>query len=223
MNPIDLSVYLVTDRGICERAGHTVVSASLAAAAGGATVIQVRDKSSAAAAFLADVMGTAQKLPPETMLLVNDRVDVYLAAKAFGARVDGVHIGQDDLPAAVVRQLIGPDAIMGVSAVSDAELAAAVEDGADYVGIGIVRNTATKTDAPDALGVAGIGAVARRTDLPTVAIGGIKLGDAAGLKAASVDGMAIVSAICGVPDPEQATRSFVRAWRGSGGSDEENS
>lgn len=213
----DLSIYLVTDSGISAQAGHSVAEVVLAAVRGGATTVQIREKDAPAAEFLASVVEVSRALPDAVSLVVNDRVDVFLAARAAGAKVAGVHVGQSDLPAGAVRALIGPDALLGVSAATPAELEAAEDPVAavDYVGIGAVNATTTKRDAPSPLGVERFAELAASTRLPAVAIGGIGPDDIGPLRRAGAAGVAIVSGICGADDPEAATRDLARVWRGA--------
>jgi len=137
-------------------------------------------------------------------LIVNDRIAV---AQAAGA--DGVHLGWDDEAAPAARARLGDAALVGLSA-GTAEEAARVDCAlADYVGIGSVYPTATKPDAGPAIGVAGLQAVHELLLLPAVAIGGIGLGNAAEVMAGStIEGIAVVSAICGASDPEAAARGL---------------
>ena len=145
--------------------------------------------------------------PLDVPLIVNDRVEV---ARAAGA--DGVHLGQDDLDAARARAILGPDRLIGVSAGTAAEAARVDKASADYAGIGSVYATPTKPDAGAPIGIAGLGALAAAlAPLPAVAIGGIGAGNAAEVMASGVaDGIAVVSAICGAPDPEAAARALRR-------------
>ncbi|HEY1118927.1 MAG TPA: thiamine phosphate synthase, partial [Acidimicrobiales bacterium] len=106
MTAPDLSLYLVTDTAIAQAAGHTVPEVVTAAVTGGVTTVQVRAKNAPAADFLALVGEVARVLPSHVTLVVNDRVDVFLAARDLGWQVDGVHVGQDDLPVEQVRHLI---------------------------------------------------------------------------------------------------------------------
>jgi len=209
----DLSVYLVTDTAIAAAAGHDLVDVVRAAAANGVTAVQLREKDAPARRFLDTVLRVAEVVPPDVVLVVNDRVDVFLAARAAGARVSGVHVGQSDLPARAVRELIGPDAVLGLSASSPEQLAAASASGVvDYVGIGTLRATATKRDAPPPLGHDGFARLAAQTDLPAVAIGGIGAGDLPGLRRAGAAGAAVVSAICAAAEPAAAARMLRAAW-----------
>lgn len=211
---LDLSVYLVTDPGLAASRGHRLPDLVAAAVAGGVTTVQVREKDASAREFLGTVLAVADAVPEHVTVLVNDRVDVFLAARAAGARVAGVHVGQDDLPAALVRGLVGPDAAIGLSAATEPELRAAEQDPGrvDYVGIGVVRATTTKPDAPPPLGVDGFGRLARGTRLPAVAIGGITASDVGPLRAAGAAGAAVSSVVCAAIDPRAAVRTLAAAW-----------
>lgn len=206
----DLSVYLVTDSAQISATGRDLASLVLAAVAGGVTTVQVREKHAPASDFLAIVTTLADALPTHVALLVNDRVDVYLAARARGYRVAGVHVGQSDLPLAAVRALVGADAIVGVSASTPSQLAAAAA--ADYVGIGALHATQTKQDAPAPLGHTAFAALLDHSPVPAVAIGGVTAADFAPLRRAGAAGGAVVSAICRAPDPTAAAQELRRAW-----------
>ncbi|KAB1660271.1 thiamine phosphate synthase [Pseudoclavibacter chungangensis] len=211
---IDLAVYLVTDPDQCAAAGRTVPDTVALAVAGGVTSVQVRAKDLAARAFVDLAVAVAAAVPAHVPVLVNDRVDVFLAARARGAALAGVHLGQDDLHPRDARALIGPDAVLGLSAATPAELAEATSLGAlvDYVGIGAVRDTASKRDAPAGIGVEEVARLARGTSLPAVAIGGIRPGDVAELRAGGLDGVAVVSWICAAADPRAAAEELRRVW-----------
>jgi thiamine-phosphate pyrophosphorylase len=149
-------------------------------------------------------------------VLVDDRVDVVLAARDRGARVDGVHLGQSDLPVEVARRLLGAESVIGLTANTVDHLAAAdaLQPGTvDYLGVGVIRPTATKPDHPAPLGVDGFAALVARTSIPCVAIGGVRPDDVAGLRAAGAAGVAVVSAISGASDPRAAARVFRGAAR----------
>ena len=194
----DLSVYLVTDEDQCRSRGRDVLATVAAAVDGGVTCVQLRAKDADGGPFLTRVLDVAGAVGDRVPVIVNDRVDVFLAARDLGAPVAGVHLGQSDLPADVARRLIGDDAYLGLSAATPDELRAAREQGAcDHVGIGVVRATATKTDAPQSLGVDGVARMAALTDLPAVAIAGRD---------------AVVSAICLAEDPGRAAAALRRAW-----------
>ena len=212
----DLSLYLVTDTALAARSGRPLPEVVAAAVAGGVTTVQVREKNRPAGDFLALVVEIGKVLTDRVTLLVNDRVDVFLAARDLGVPVAGVHLGQRDLPAASARALIGPDAVLGLSAADPGELDAAAASSAriDYVGIGVVRATVTKPDAPPPLGIAGMRARAQRSSLPAVAIGGIGLEDTAALRGSALAGVAVVSGICAVEDPAAAAAAYRNAWAG---------
>lgn len=207
---IDLSVYLVTDSDQVAATGRDITAFVLAAVAGGVTTVQVREKRAPAAAFLGTVIALADALPAHVSLIVNDRVDVFLAARAAGHRLAGVHVGQSDLPLDAVRALVGPDAVIGVSASTPAQLRAAA--GADYVGIGALHATRTKTDAPPALGHDAFAALVPHSPVPVVAIGGVTAADLPLLRRAGAAGGAVVSAICRAEDPTAAARNLRAAW-----------
>ncbi|AZZ51216.1 thiamine phosphate synthase [Rathayibacter festucae] len=210
---IDLSLQLVTDTRLCGPRGVPAVVA--AAVAGGVRVVQVRDHEATAAELVALTCAVAAVLDERTTLLVDDRVDVVLAARLAGARVDGVHVGQSDLPVLAARSILGAGAVIGLTANTPAHLAAAhaLPTGTvDYLGVGVIRATATKPDHPVPLGIDGFAALAAATPLPCVAIGGVTAGDASALRRAGAAGLAIVSAICAVDDPESAARAFRAEW-----------
>ena len=212
----DLSTYLVTDSAQARAAGHDLVDLIYEAVAGGVTIVQLREKDLPARAFLDLVLRVSAAVALKVPVLVNDRVDVYLAAREMGARVAGVHVGQHDLPPAVVRALVGPDAIVGLSAATEDQLsdASVRSAGVDYVGIGALHPTTSKKDAPEQLGHARMAELIALSTLPAVAIGGIGPDDLPLLKAAGADGAAVVSAICGTADPRAAARALADAWAG---------
>ena len=205
----DPTLYLVTDTGLCRP--RSVPDTVRAAVSGGVTAVQVRDKHASRRELYALALAVREALAetPGVPLIVNDAVDVALLADA-----DGVHLGQDDLPPAEVRALIGPDRLLGLSAGNDDELAAvlALPPGTvDVVGIGPVWATATKPDAGAALGVEELRRLAdaaRAGGLPSVAIGGIAAARAAAAAAAGVDGVCVVSDICAAADPAAAARAL---------------
>ncbi|KAJ9512592.1 hypothetical protein QJQ45_018904 [Haematococcus lacustris] len=173
-------LYAVTDPGLNQRAGRTLAEAVAAAVQGGATIVQVC---------------RAAGVP----LVVNDRVDIALA---LGPDV-GVHVGQSDLPCSVVRQLLGPSRLLGVSVktVSEAELA--VQQGADYLGCGAVCPTSTKDS--DVIGIQGLRQVCEAVKgTPVVAIGGVGAANASVMVQAGAAGIAVVSAVFGQSDPAAA-------------------
>jgi len=198
----DLSLYLVASTDAV--GARPLLDVVEAAARGGVTLVQLREKAMPDGAMIALAGELKARLQPfGILLIVNDRVEVALAAGA-----DGVHLGVDDVSAATARSALGPDRILGVSAGTPAEAALADPALADYIGVGSVYATATKPDAGAPIGLDGFEALARSIDLPVVAIGGIDAARAAAVMARGVDGVAVVSAICAAPDPEAAARDL---------------
>ncbi|OJU41499.1 MAG: thiamine-phosphate diphosphorylase [Microbacterium sp. 69-10] len=208
---LDLSLYLVTDAGTATAAGHDLVELVQAAAQNGVTAVQIREKHAPARDFLATVLRVSAAIPQHVALIINDRVDVFLAARAAGVRVTGVHVGQSDLPVAAVRNLIGADAVLGLSAATPEQLASA-SGVADYVGIGALHPTTTKSDAPATLGHDKFARLVALSELPAVAIGGVRASDLAPLRHAGAAGAAVVSAICAATDPAQAASQLRATW-----------
>ncbi|WP_022867217.1 thiamine phosphate synthase [Schaalia vaccimaxillae] len=210
----DLTCYLVTDEALCASVGRSVLDTVKAAVEGGVTCVQLRAKDANGGPFLEDVLEVAEAVGHQVPIIVNDRVDVFLAARALGAKVAGVHVGQADLPASVVRRLIGDDAYLGLSVGTAEEARIAAEEGsADHVGLSVLRSTSTKTDTPDVLGYEGCAELADLVNMPSCAIGGVTVADTGALVQAGVDGSAIVSAICCAPDPGAACAEVVAAWK----------
>lgn len=212
MSAYDLSLHLVTDHRM---PFADVVEIVDAAAASGASIVQFRDKEASGHDLFDRVTALADVIAGRAVFVVDDRVDVALAARAAGARVDGVHLGQSDLPVIAARRLLGPDALIGWTANTPAHLAAAAALPAgtvDYLGVGVIRATTTKPDHPRPLGVGGFAELVASTPLPCVAIGGIEVGDVAPLRRAGAAGVAVVSAVSGAEDPSAATRALREAW-----------
>ena len=207
----DLSFYLVLDPVLC---GGTdgMVRTAVASVSGGATMVQLRDKDGGTARMIETARALKRALAGSgALLVINDDVD---AAIAVG--VDGLHIGQDDVPAAEARGRIGPGMILGLS-VETAELAAAVDPRlVDYAGIGPVFATATKPDHKPPLGFDGLARLAAICPVPAVAIGGLKVTHAQAVFAARAKGMAVVSAVCGREDPLDASRIVRQAIERAG-------
>jgi len=176
-----------------------LVARAQLAVRGGATMIQLRLKDADARTLVEVARSLVKALPPSVPVVVNDRLDVALAAGAAG-----VHVGPDDLPAAAVRRLVPPEFIVGASVGSDAEVA--LSRGADYVGIGPVYDTNSKHDAGSAIGPVTFARLARACKLPAVAIGGLDAANAAGVMIAGAAGVAVIRAVLGSPDPEAAAR-----------------
>lgn len=204
MKQLDLSLYVVLDPGLCRV--HSMVETARLAVAGGATAIQLRDKEASTDALVEVGRELMRVLADAGVpLIVNDDVE---AAIAIGA--DGLHVGQDDTPASDARRLIGPDTILGLS-VETEEAARAVDPSVvDYVGVGPVFGTPTKPDHKPPIGLDGLARLVTLSPVPAVAIGGLKAEHVAAVRAAGAEGLAVVSAVCGQPDPEGAARRFFR-------------
>jgi thiamine-phosphate pyrophosphorylase len=197
-----LRLYVLTDRRAAR--GRSLVELAAAALEGGATAIQLRDKDSEARDQVA-LGRELRRLTREAgaLFLVNDRIDV-----AYAVEADGVHLGQDDLPAATARAILGPSAIVGGSAGNLDELARSLADGVDYLGVGPMYESPSKSDAGPAIGPAGLARIRVATKLPIVGIGGVTRHNLAPVLAAGADGVAIISAIVGAPDVSAAAREI---------------
>ncbi|KAL1624571.1 thiamine biosynthetic bifunctional enzyme [Diplodia seriata] len=214
---VDYSLYLVTDNTPAILRGRDLVSVVRAAVEGGVTIVQLRDKTSDTASLIR----IAKELHEVTReynvpLLVNDRVDVALAAG-----IEGVHIGQDDMDLTTARQLLGEDAIIGVTASSAEEAIRAAKDGADYLGLGTVFATPTKENTKSIIGIAGLRDILRAlseqediADIKTVCIGGINEANCQRVvlqsvfEFKSINGIAVVSALIGADDPKDAAENL---------------
>lgn len=198
-----LRLYLVADRGYA--AGRRLRPIVEAAVRAGVTLVQIRDKGDDARAFLAEALELRAALAGSGVpLLVNDRIDI---ARAIGA--EGVHLGQRDLPPRIAREQLGPDTIIGLSIENRGQLGDGKFDGVDYLGVGPVFATSTKSDASAPIGLDGLAAIRAATRLPMVGIGGIGPADAAAVRATGVNGICVVSAILGAADPAAAARALL--------------
>lgn len=205
----DLSLMLITDAAMCRARGLAETVA--AAVAGGATVIQLRDKTIGDDELIALARALRADLAPRRIpLIVNDRPAV---AKAAGA--DGAHIGQDDGDSAAARATLGPDALLGLSVTGPQDLNTVDPKLIDYIGVGPIFASATKADATPPIGLAGLGAIAGGTPVPSVAIGGIDVGNAGLVMKAGARGIAVVSAICAAADPQEAARTLAAEIEGA--------
>lgn len=195
---MDYTLYLVTDANLSRgRSPREVVEAAIL---GGVTVVQYREKSASTRRMIDEALELRDLCRRYSVpFIVDDRVDVALAVEA-----DGVHVGQDDMPASLARRLIGHDKILGVSAENMEQALAAQADGADYIGASPIFATPTKPDAPPPIGVAGLLQMARTCPLPIVAIGGLNATNAGSMIRAGAAGVAVVSAIVGADDVQAA-------------------
>ncbi|WP_243232643.1 bifunctional hydroxymethylpyrimidine kinase/phosphomethylpyrimidine kinase [Microbacterium sp. CIAB417] len=213
----DLSLYLVTDTSLC--GGRGVIETVRQAVAGGVRVVQLRDKTATDAETTAQLVELSRVIDGRALLVVNDRVEAALAARAAGARIDGVHLGQGDVSVLRAREALGPEALIGLTAHRPEHLDAVLalpEGTVDYLGVGVIRPTTTKPDHPPALGIEGFRSFALASPLPCVAIGGVSIEDTERLRDAGAAGLAVVSALCAAEDPRTAAAEFVRRWRAAG-------
>jgi thiamine-phosphate pyrophosphorylase len=205
---VDLRVYAIVDP---ERSGgHEIADLARQLAAGGATLLQLRDKLSDTGVMVERARAIKAALPQHIPLLINDRVDVALAAEA-----DGVHVGQTDMAAADVRRLLGPNAIVGLSIKSIEQARAAPTELLTYVAIGGVFATTSKDNPDPPIGLAGLERIAatfrdRAAKLPVCAIAGIDAGNAAEVIAAGADGVSVISTLSLAENPTAATRDLRR-------------
>lgn len=204
MSP-DYTLYVCTDRDLMISA--TVAESVEKAILGGAGVIQLREKDVPGRVFYE----TALEVKAVTSrygvpLIINDRVDIAMAVGA-----EGVHVGQEDMPCTAVRKLVGKDCLIGVSASSVAEAVQAEKDGADYLGVGAMNPTATKTDA-GIVTIDELKAIRSAVSIPIVIIGGINRKTIPLYKGLGIDGIAVVSAVVAAPDVTEAAKELRKEW-----------
>lgn len=198
---LDLSLYVVTDRSLSRGLGHLEVARR--AVEGGADVIQLRDKELpgselySLAVEMCDIVHEAGRL-----FIVNDRLDIALAAGA-----DGVHLGQDDLPVSAARR-IAPRAIIGTSVSSVEEAVKAEREGANYVAVSPLFDTGSKDDAGPGHGITVLRGVKKAVSVPVIGIGGIGRSNVAEVISAGADGVAVISAVLSQPDVAAAARDL---------------
>lgn len=199
----DYSIYLVTDDGCLQ--GRAIIDCVREALEGGVTLVQYRAKTASSAEMYAEALQLKALCDSFNVpLIINDRLDIAMAVGAAG-----VHLGQDDLPCAAARKLLGEDYIIGVSAHNPAEAKTALQSGADYLGCGAVFGTATKADVKK-LGTEGLTAICREKGLPVVGIGGVTADNYREVRAAGADGAAIVSGILAQPDIRTTVRAIAK-------------
>lgn len=199
----DYSIYLVTDDGCLQ--GRALIDCVREALEGGVTLVQYRAKTASSAEMYAEALQLKALCDSFNVpLIINDRLDIAMAVGAAG-----VHLGQDDLPCAAARKILGEDYIIGVSAHNPAEAKAALQSGADYLGCGAVFGTATKADVKK-LGTDGLAAICKAKGLPVVGIGGVTADNYREVRAAGADGAAIVSGILAQPDIRATVRAIAK-------------
>ena len=200
---IDYSIYLLTDDACL--LGRPLLECVEQALRAGVTLLQYRSKYKDGGAMYQEAMALKELCDRyDVPLIINDRVDVALAVGAAG-----VHVGQDDLPCSVVRQLVGPDFVIGVSAHNPEEARKAAADGADYLGCGAVFGTGTKAGVAK-LGLERLQNIRQAVTLPMVGIGGVKADNYAEVLATSADGAAIISGILAADDISAEVAKFVQ-------------
>lgn len=207
MARLHLRLYVITLADAGRGIGHLdVVRAALA---GGADALQLRDKGMEGGDLFrlaVEMREAVDASGADCLFLVNDRADVAVAAGA-----DGVHLGQEDLPAGAARALVGAEMILGVSVGTVEEAVKAREAGADYLGVGPIFPTPSKPDAGKPIGLEGLRGIREEVDLPLVAIGGIDAERVEAVLEAGADGVAVISAVAYARDMEAAVRRLRRA------------
>lgn len=214
---LDISAYLVIGQENCTRPVEEVVRAAVSE---GFTCVQIRSKVATAREMISTLEKSAAVIrelgkSDSVALLVDDRLDVVLAAREFGIKVDGVHVGQSDIPVEVCRKFLGADSIVGLSANTEEIITAADVSQIDYFGVGALHATSTKIDAEKTLSFAEIAELVKVSPRPIVVGGGVKLKDIPALAATKVQGFFVVSAVAGADNPKLAARELVTAWHDS--------
>ena len=198
-------VHVLTDTVLQSRFSHTELTRL--AIAGGADTIQYRQKLGSTREMI-EIAQNMKQLCTEAgvTFIVNDRLDVAVAAEA-----DGVHLGQDDFPVPLARELLGEGRIIGGSAATIEEARKCLSEGADYVGFGPVFPTTSKDDAGPVSGIDILRQVVETISLPIIVIGGVAADNIRHVMRTGAHGIAVISAVCCQDDPEQATRSLYQA------------
>lgn len=207
MERLELGLYVITVSDPVRGRDHLDVAK--AAVEGGADALQLRDKEKGGAELFRLAVAVREILEGygnQCLFLVNDRLDVALACGA-----DGVHLGQEDLPAAAARDLMPGRMVLGVSTGSVEEALKAQREGADYLGVGPIFPTPSKPDAGEPLGLDGLSRIRKAVDIPIVAVGGIDEGNLEGVFEAGADGIAVISAVSSAGDMLEAVRRLRRA------------
>jgi thiamine-phosphate pyrophosphorylase len=203
-------LYPIVDEGAANLAGHSVTGLAEAFLAGGARLLQLRAKLAPSGRFVEQAQALAGLAQPfGALVVINDRFDVALAAN-----VRSVHIGQDDVPVAIVRRFLGPEGIIGFSTHTREQVDAALYEPIDYLAVGPIFATASKDPGYDPVGLDLVRYAASRTELPIVAIGGITLERARGVIDAGARSVAVIGDLLGTGDPEARVREFLRVLAG---------
>lgn len=206
---IDYTLYLVTDRTLMR--AETLEEAVIQAVRGGCTIVQLREKETSSLEFYETALRIREITRRHHVpLIVNDRLDIALAADA-----EGVHIGQRDLPVRTVRKLIGADKLLGVSVSTLKEAINAAENGADYLGVGAMYPTGTKTDA-ELVSMEELGKIRSAVSIPIVVIGGINKKTVPAFAGTGINGLAVVSAVISQDDIAGAAGELIQLFRRNG-------
>ena len=204
---LEVLLYLVTDS--TNRNIDSFCRIVEQALQGGVTLVQLREKTATSREFYQRALRIKEVTDRfQVPLIINDRLDIALAVNAAG-----LHIGQEDLPVAVARRLLGPDKILGATAATVADALAAQAAGADYLGSGAVYPTGTKPGKA-ILPLSVLTQIKQALRIPVVAIGGITAENIGPVRDAGVDGVAVVSAIMDSADPTTAAKTLKTIWRG---------
>lgn len=202
MKKCDLSLYLVTDRGLSlSRPLEKVVEEAVR---GGVTIVQLREKNTGSREFYNLALKLKNMLQKyEVPLIINDRLDIALAAGA-----DGIHLGQSDLPAGIVRKILGPHKIIGLSVESLQDAIAANEADVDYIAVSPVFATPTKADTKKPFGISGVREVSEISKHPCITIGGINANNVRTIIKNGASGIAVVSAVMSAASPYDAAKEL---------------
>ena len=195
-------LYVVTDEMLSHGKSHAEIASE--AVAGGASIIQLRDKTASSLKLFSDAKKVAEICRGKAIFIVNDRIDIALASGA-----DGVHLGQDDIPADAARKICGENFLIGVSVGSLAEAEKAAADGADYIAVSPVYSTASKADAGAGHGLSLVSEIRKAFPaMPLVGIGGLNRDNAAEAVAAGLDSVAVISAVVSAADIKSAAEEL---------------
>jgi thiamine-phosphate pyrophosphorylase len=196
-----INLYLVTDSGLSKKGTLSDVSKAVEA---GCRIVQYREKDRSTKEMVKEAFLIKEICEGKAIFLVNDRIDVAMAVDA-----DGVHIGQDDMPIAIARQLLGNDKIIGLTVHNLREALEAEQDGADYVGLSPIFDTSTKKDAGEGIGPESIRGVKNALNIPIVAIGGINKQNCMSVVREGADSLVAISAIVCSDDVNKKTKYFI--------------
>lgn len=199
-----IALMLVTDRELCGT--RRVEDVVMQAIAGGVDCVQLREKQLNTREFVEQALRLKQTMRCTGVpLIINDRLDVALAAEA-----DGVHLGQEDMPVPIARQLLGANAIIGLSVENWADVERAQDVDVAYLGVSPIFKTPTKTDTKGAWGLEGLARIQSLSRHPLIGIGGLNQANIADVLTAGAQGVAVVSAICSAIDPTQAAAELLK-------------